>query len=142
FDFTEMNGNPIAESKKAGKMDPKSALRKLQAQKGRLEALKEKGKEDRVKEIQENVLWESALSKAEGQKLKDDEGLLKKTVKKMESRKKSTKRKWDKRVDDEDRRKDASQKKRTENIQKRKKEKKDRKIKKAVKRGRAVPGFT
>ncbi|XP_040574547.1 uncharacterized protein [Lepeophtheirus salmonis] len=142
FDFSELNGNKIQNGPTKKTLDPKAALKKIQSQKEKLQSLKEKGKGERVKEIEEENVWKAAINKLEGVKVKDDEALLKKTVKKIDAKKKSTVRKWDKRVDDEEKRKDAHQKKRTENIQKRKKEKKDKKIKKAVKRGRAVPGFT
>lgn len=133
FDFSEDGG---IDSSKKTKLDPKAALKKLQSHKEKMESLKEIGKTDRVKNLEEKSTWKNVMDKAEGVKVKDDEGLLKKSIKKIEQKKKSTKKKWDSRKESEDKRKDFKQKKRTENIQKRKKEVKANKTKKAAKKGR------
>ena len=99
------------------------------------------GKTERIKNIEEKVAWKSAMEKAEGVKLKDDETLLKKTIKRMDQKKKSSKRKWDARVESEDKRKSTKQQKRSDNIKKRKQDKKHNLMKKASKKGRSVPGF-
>ena len=68
-------------------------------------------------------------------------GLLKKSIKKADQRKKSAKRKWDERSGQTEARKEKRQKKRADNIAGRKKDVKAAKMKKAAKRGRMVPGF-
>ena len=81
------------------------------------------------------------MERTEGIKVKDDEGLLKKTIKRIDQKKKSSKKKWEARVDAEDNRKKMKQEKRTENLKKRKQDKKQNKLKKASKKGRSIPGF-
>merc|ERR1719461_1863642 len=98
------------------------------------------GETARVNEIEETSAWSKALEKSEGAKIKDDEFLLKKSIKKQEQRKKSSTKKWDARKESEDKRKQAKVNKRNENISKRKQDKKDKKMKKMVKKGR-IPGF-
>eukprot|EP00094_Tigriopus_californicus_P002157 TCALIF_02080-PA protein Name:"Similar to Surf6 Surfeit locus protein 6 homolog (Drosophila melanogaster)" AED:0.04 eAED:0.07 QI:216/0/0.66/1/1/1/3/160/275 len=99
------------------------------------------GKMDAVKAITDHTAWKSALDKAEGVKVKDDETLLKKTIKKHEQKKKSSKKKWDDRQGQVEQTKANFQKKRSENLKKRKDQVKQTKVKKAAKRGRLVPGF-
>lgn len=94
------------------------------------------GKTDEVREIEDKSAWKSALDKAEGVKVKDDEGLLKKSIKKMEQKKNRSKKKWEARVEAEDSRKKAKQQKRSDNISRRKVDKKAKKSK-----GRPIPGF-
>merc|ERR1711874_125666 len=80
-------------------------------------------------------------AKAMGEKVKDDETLLKKAIKKKQQIKGSKKKKWESRVESMESKKAGKQSKREENISKRKKEKKDKKMKHAVAKGRHVPGF-
>ena len=67
--------------------------------------------------------------------------MLKKSIKKLEQKKKVSKKKWEGRVEGEEKRKDFKQKKRSENIGKRKTDKKEKVKKMAIKKGRVVPGF-
>merc|ERR1719275_86045 len=130
FDFTASDGSN--KEKKQPGLDAKSALARLEAQKETARSLAAKGKTERVKKLEEKTAWKSALDKAEGVKVKDDAGLLKK----------STKKKWAAREESVDKRKAAAQHKRTENIKRRKEDVKKGKAKKAAKKGRVkVPGF-
>lgn len=63
--------------------DPKKILENLKQQEERLKQLEEKEDSSKVKEIKEKIAWKNVLQKAEGQKVKDDPILLKKTIKKM-----------------------------------------------------------
>lgn len=100
------------------------------------------GKTDRAKVIKEKTAWTNAMQRAGGEKVKDDEALLKKSVKKMEQRKKSSKKKWDARQATVEKQKETHQLKRSENIQKKKDHLKQKKLKKAAKKGRLIPGFS
>merc|ERR1739842_159247 len=100
-----------------------------------------KGKSDKARNIENNIAWENATAKAMGEKVKDDETLLKKAIKKKQQIKGSKKKKWENRVEAVESKKAGKQSKREENISKRKKEKKDKKMKHAVAKGRHVPGF-
>merc|ERR1712013_269720 len=115
FDFQEME-----KEKKRQNLDPATALKKIQKSKEKVKLWDEKGKSDKARKIENNIAWENAPAKAMGEKVKDDETLLKKAIKNKQQIKQS---------------------KREENISKRKKEKKDKKIKHAVAKGRHVPGF-
>ena len=140
FDFTANNVNGAGPSKKNPKKDPKLALDAIQKQKHKLKKLEEKGDKETVKSIEESSAWTKALDKAEGVKVKDDVGLLKKSIKKKEQRKKSSAKKWDARKETESKQKQGKVNKREENIKKRKTDKKANKMKKLAKKGR-IPGF-
>lgn len=62
--------------------DPKKILDNLKEQEHKIKHLEETGNE-KAKELKEKIAWKSVLQKAEGQKVKDDPNLLKKSIKKM-----------------------------------------------------------
>merc|ERR1719210_1158839 len=136
FDFQEME-----KEKKRQNLDPATALKKIQKSKEKVKLWDEKGKSDKARKIENNIAWENATAKAMGEKVKDDEALLKKAIKKKQQIKGSKKKKWENRVEAVETKKAGKQSKREENISKRKKEKKDKKMKHAVAKGRHVPGF-
>merc|ERR1712008_157622 len=110
----------------------------IQKQKEKLKNLEDKGETEIATNIKESSAWDKALDKTEGVKVKDDVGLLKKSIKKIEQKKKSSSKKWDERKGNEKQKMDAKQQKRTDNIKKRKTDVKSNKMKKLAKRGRAV----
>ena len=136
FDFQEME-----KEKKRLSLDPATALKKIQKSKEKVKLWESKGKSDKARNIENNIAWENATAKAMGEKVKDDETLLKKAIKKKQQIKGSKKKKWESRVESVESKKAGKQSKREENISKRKKEKKDKKMKHAVAKGRHVPGF-
>jgi len=136
FDFQEME-----KEKKRQSLDPATALKKIQKSKEKVKLWDAKGKSDKARNIENNIAWENATAKAMGEKVKDDETLLKKAIKKKQQIKGSKKKKWENRVEAVESKKAGKQSKREENISKRKKEKKDKKMKHAVAKGRHVPGF-
>lgn len=58
----------------------------MEKQKEKFRQLEENEDTAKVQEIKEKMAWKSILQKAEGQKIKDDPILLKKSIKKMVSR--------------------------------------------------------
>ena len=105
---------------------------------------KENMKLSELKEVIRDLIQErsvNAISKAQGEKVKDDVTLLKKSIKKQKQIKTSSKKKWDKRAEDVKSKESAFVEKREGNLNKRIKEKKEKKIKKLVAKGRHVPGF-
>lgn len=144
FGFSKLEFPKEAEKKRDNKKiekDPKKLLEKITKQKAVLEELKEQGDFEKIVEIKEKTSWKNALAKAEGLKVKDDETLLKKTIQRKKNQKMSSKKKWKKREENVEQLKQQRQDKRTKNLQKRKDDKKKSKLKKAVKRGKVIPGF-
>jgi len=135
FDFQEM------EKEKKKNLDPETALRKIQKNKSKVKVWEEKGKQEKASKMESSMAWESAQAKAMGEKVKDDETLLKKAIKKKKQIKGSKAKKWEARVEAVESKKAGKQDKREKNISKRKKEKKEGKMKKATAKGRHVPGF-
>merc|ERR1719383_750568 len=118
FDFTSNEiANPNTKKKH---LDPRAALAKIAKKKEKLDSMKEKGLTDKVKRIEDKTAWQTAIDKAEGVKVKDDVELLKKSLKKQEQRKKSSKRKWEQRIEGVQKKKEGLQSKRKENLQKKK----------------------
>lgn len=81
--------------KRKGNLDPKGALAKLEAQKKRLASLDD----DKRKEVLEKETWLAARKRAEGEKVRNDESLLKKAVKRKEKGKKRSEKEWNDRID-------------------------------------------
>lgn len=109
----------LNKGKKKGPSDPKTALQKLESQKKRLE---EMDKEKR-KDIEEKEAWLTARRRAEGEKIKDDEKLLKRAVKRKDQAKKKSTKEWNTRLEGVNKSIKEKQKRREENIQKRRDEK-------------------
>lgn len=127
------------ESKK--NLDPQAALNKLKKNKEKVKMWEEKGRSEKAAKIENNIAWDNAINKAQGEKVKDDVTLLKKSIKKQKQIKTSSKKKWSKRADDVKSKESTFVEKREGNLNKRIKEKKEKKMKKLVAKGRHVPGF-
>jgi hypothetical protein len=92
---------------------------------------------DKRKEIEEKDMWLNAKKKAHGERVRDDTSLLKKALKRQEGNKKKSEKEWTDRIEGVQKGQEIRQKKRNENIQKRKDEKGGNSKPKKVKR----PGF-
>ena len=53
------------------------------------------GKSEKAQAIEESTAWKTALDRSTGVKVKDDPSLLKRSIKKMEQKKKLSKKKWE-----------------------------------------------
>ncbi|KAI1469122.1 SURF6-domain-containing protein [Daldinia caldariorum] len=106
-------------AKKKGPSDPKTALEKLEHQKKRLQEMDEAKRKD----VEDKELWLTARRRAQGEKIKDDEKLLKKAVKRKETAKKKSGKEWNARKEGVAKAMKDRQKKREENIRKRREEK-------------------
>ncbi|OIW26463.1 SURF6-domain-containing protein [Coniochaeta ligniaria NRRL 30616] len=121
------------------KLDPKSALAKVEAQKRRLAELDD----DKRKDILEKETWLAARRKAEGEKVRDDEGLLKKAVKRKDKAKQKSEKEWKERKAGVAKGIHDRQKKREANLQARRdgKGQKGKKKSGPTKKKAARPGF-
>jgi hypothetical protein len=98
-----------------------------QSDRERLDKLKSEDP-DKAEEVETKTKWKNALLKASGTKVRDDEKLLKKMIKRKEVTKKRTQKEWGERTATVKKFQDEKQKKRRENIKERTKAKIDKKI--------------
>ncbi|XP_044031418.1 surfeit locus protein 6 [Siniperca chuatsi] len=116
----------------------KQLLSRVEARKAKLEQLREKD-EGKARDMEEKMKWTNMLYKAEGIKIKDDEAMLRTSLKKKEKRHAQLKKNWDKRSENIIEKMQQRQDKRRKNIQKRKQVKTEKKKDRARKKGRVLP---
>ncbi|KAI0024065.1 surfeit locus protein 6-domain-containing protein [Xylariomycetidae sp. FL0641] len=109
----------LSQGKKKGPSDAKTALQKFENQKKRLQNMDE----EKRKDVEEKEKWLTARRRAEGDKVRDDEKMLKKAVKRKESAKKKSTKAWSERKEGVAKSMKERQKKRDDNIKKRRDEK-------------------
>ncbi|KAM0348372.1 hypothetical protein ACHAPU_004342 [Fusarium lateritium] len=112
-------GHVLSQGKKKGPSDPKTALIKVQNQKKRLQELDPEKRAD----IAEKDVWLTARRRAEGEKIRDDEALLKRAVKRKEVAKKKSEKAWQERSDGVKMAQRDRQRKREQNLQTRRDDK-------------------
>ncbi|KAJ7988262.1 hypothetical protein DPEC_G00321760 [Dallia pectoralis] len=113
-------------------------LERVEARKAKLVELREKD-EDKAKKQEEKIKWTNVLYKAEGLKIKDNEDMLRASLKRKEKMHVQRKRKWTERSQAVVEKMQKRQDKRRRNIQKSKKGKVEGKKDRARKRGRVLP---
>lgn len=122
----------LDQHKAKGPADTASALKAAQSKKSRLAGLDEQKR----KEIEQKDMWLNAKRRAHGDHIRDDTSLLKKALKRQQGQKKKSEKEWTERLEGVQKSQSMKQKKRNDNLAKRKDEKKSGKGNK-VKR----PGF-
>lgn len=122
--------------------NPQSNLQKLKAQKKKILELVGSGDKMKAKEEKVKVLWKAAFEKTDGLKIKDNAEILKKTIKKRKVEKKKSKSKWAERKQKVSEKQATLQKKREDNLNKRKTDKQKKNLKHAVKQGRFIKGVS
>ncbi|XP_038601923.1 surfeit locus protein 6 [Tachyglossus aculeatus] len=127
-----------------GKLTPltgknyRQLLERLEARKNKLEDLKDQDP-GKAQQLETKMRWTNLLYKAEGVKIRDDEGLLKAALKRKEKRKAQRQRQWEKRTEQVVEKMQRRQDKRRSNIRKKKTAKLERRKDKARKKGRVLP---
>lgn len=132
FDFTA--DKTLKSKKKDDKLttlnakpkDYKKLLKKLQEKREQVEELK-LTEPEKASEMETKAKWKTAMDKAAGVKVKDDVGLLKKTVKRIEKKKEKSRKNWEERTKEVEEKKNKLQDKRRKNIDKRKEKNKEKK---------------
>ncbi|KAG1886643.1 surfeit locus protein 6-domain-containing protein, partial [Suillus subluteus] len=129
-------------SKKAASLktssNPNQALSQLAARKEKLDSMPE----DKRKVIEDKTRWAKAEARLEGVKVKDDEVRLKKAVKRKEKEKAKSKKSWEERKDQLTASMAAKQKKRSDNIAMRNERRSDKRKSSSSKgKAKARPGF-
>ena len=126
----------LEQRKRKGPADPATALKAAQSKMSRLSGLHEEKRAD----IEEKDMWLNAKKRANGERVRDDTSLLKKALKRQEGTKKKSEKEWNNRIGGVAKSQEIRQKKREENIRKRK-EDKGKKSGKAKSQKVRRPGF-
>ncbi|KAM6985897.1 surfeit locus protein 6 [Aplochiton taeniatus] len=116
----------------------KQLLGRVEARKAKLEHLKETD-EGKARVMEEKMKWTNVLYKAEGLKIKDDEGMLRASLKRKERMRTQRKKRWGDRSQAVVEKMKRGQDKRRRNLQKQKKGKMEKQKDRARKKGRVLP---
>ncbi len=130
----------ISLPKTKGPQDPHTALQAAEKKKSRIAAFDDAKRDD----IEEKDLWINARKRAHGERIRDDTSLLKKTLKRKDKQKKKSENEWNERIEGVQKSQAMRQKKREDNLAKRREEKRSKGKKKGgSKKGKpkARPGF-
>ena len=109
----------LTAKKRKGPQDPLTAIKAAEKKQARINGFDEVKRTD----IEEKDLWLNARKRAHGERVRDDTSLLKKTLKRKEQAKKKSEKEWNERIEGVQKGQAMRQKKREENIQKRREEK-------------------
>lgn len=121
-DGAEMNStltDVVAARKKKGSQDAKQALEAVQRKAERIAGLDDEARAD----IADKDAWLNAKRRVHGEKIRDDASLLKKTLKRRDKGKAKSEKEWTERIEGVKHGQEMRQKKREQNLQKRKDEK-------------------
>jgi hypothetical protein len=133
----------LSAPKKQGPQDPATALLASEKKRQRIAGFDDEKRAD----IEEKDLWLNAKKRAHGEKVRDDTSLLKKTLKRKEKAKKKSEKEWTERKDGIAKSQAMRQKKREENLKKRRDEKggkgkgKGKSVKSKKPKVKSRPGF-
>ncbi|KAJ3604833.1 hypothetical protein NHX12_026885 [Muraenolepis orangiensis] len=117
----------------------KQLLGRVEQRKAKLEELRAVD-EDKALAMEEKMKWTNVLYKAEGLKIKDDEAMLRTSLKRKEKIREQKQRRWNDRSQNVDDKMQRRQDKRRRNLQKQKSAKGEKKKDRARKKGRVLPG--
>lgn len=127
-----------------GKLTPltgrnyRQLLERLQARRGRLEELRARD-EGSAQQLEARMQWTNLLYKAEGVRIRDDEGLLRAALQRKEKRRAQRQRRWEKRSARVVQQMQQRQDKRRQNLRRKKAARAERRLQRARKKGRVLP---
>lgn len=111
------DGLRVEESgKRKGPADLRTVLEVAERKRARLEGMEE----GRRRDVEEKEAWLNAKKKVHGERVRDDTSLLKRTLKRKEQQKRKSEREWGERIKGVEKGIEMRQKKREENLKKRK----------------------
>lgn len=113
-------------------------LERLQARQEQVEALREQDA-GKARALESKMQWTTALYRAEGVRVRDDEHLLQAALKRKEKRRAQRQRQWEKRTAHVVEKMQRRQEHRRQNLRKKKAAKAERRLEKARKKGRVLP---
>ncbi|RMD42288.1 hypothetical protein DV735_g2810, partial [Chaetothyriales sp. CBS 134920] len=113
------DGAVAGQPKRKGPQDPRTALAAAEAKQARLAGLDAEKRET----VESKKLWANARKRAAGEKVRDDTSLLKKALKRHEAQKRKSDKEWQDRQEGVKKSIEMRQKKRTENLAKRREDK-------------------
>lgn len=113
-------------------------LERLQARQERLEELREQDA-GKARALESKMQWTTALYRAEGVRVRDDERLLQAALKRKEKRRAQRQRRWEKRTAHVVEKMQRRQEHRRQNLRRKKAAKAERRLEKARKKGRVLP---
>ncbi|XP_072137008.1 surfeit locus protein 6 isoform X2 [Mobula birostris] len=116
----------------------KQLLSRLEAHKNKIEELKSKD-ENKAKQVETKMKWTNILYKAEGLKIKDNEEMLKASLKRKEKLKSQRQKRWEKRTEHVVEKMQQRQDRRKTNLKRKKEAAIERRKNKARKKGRILP---
>lgn len=127
-----------------GKLTPltgrnyRQLLERLQVRRGRLEELRARD-EGSAQQLEARMQWTNLLYKAEGVRIRDDEGLLRAALQRKEKRRAQRQRRWEKRSARVVQQMQQRQDTRRQNLRRKKAARAERRLQRARKKGRVLP---
>ncbi|KAK9463003.1 surfeit locus protein 6-domain-containing protein [Lipomyces oligophaga] len=133
----DADGSIKLKKRKKGSTDLLGQLKHVEAKKARIANMDV----EKRKSVEEKEKWKRAIKQAEGEKVRDDETMLKRSLKKQNKQKKKSAKEWKEREESVTKGIRARQRKREENIAARMEVKKKGRAKKLMAKTKRRPGF-
>lgn len=114
----------------------------IESKRERIRQLAEQHGEEVAAAEKKKQTWHDAMAKADGARLNNDPVALQRAARRQEKRKKSSAKKWDSRIEQVEHRKQVREERRKRNLATLQNKRKDKRVKRAVKKGHVIPGFS
>ncbi|XP_074595247.1 uncharacterized protein LOC141850508 [Brevipalpus obovatus] len=131
------------EPKETSKVVPRKkkllkSLNQIQQKEKKIEKLVEKGKVNIAEKLKEEELWNKALARCRGEKIRDDPKKIARTLKREQKTKIRHSKKWKERKQHVEDKMERRQKRRQKNIKAKSEQKKKKKMQKLRKKGKII----